>query len=124
MLIKTIKILFPACGMIFKLRCYVLLSTLELIFYCMFHSIIQYSLLNWGRAFKIQLHIIKISQNRFLRANFFHYSRTSFNVFYNEFRVLKLEDMISYVVLVLDSNRGFLFSRYRLFCYVTSIIFS
>ena len=60
----------------------------------MFHSVIQYSLLNWGRASKSQLHNIKILQNRFLRASLFHDSRTSINVLYNEFRVLKLEDMI------------------------------
>ena len=60
----------------------------------MFPSVIQYSLLNWGRASKSQLHNIKILQNRFLRASLFHDSRTSINVLYNEFRVLKLEDMI------------------------------
>ena len=37
-----------ACGMIFKLRHYVLLSTLKLIYYSMFHSVLQYSLINWG----------------------------------------------------------------------------
>ena len=91
---QTIKKLSRACGMIFKLRYYVPLSTLKLIYYSMFHSVIQYSLLNWGRASKSQLHIIKILQNRFLRASLFHDSRTSINVLYNEFRVLKLEDMI------------------------------
>ena len=60
----------------------------------MFHLVIQYSLLNWGRTSKSQLHNIKILQNRFLRASLFHDSRTSINVLYNEFRVLKLEDMI------------------------------
>ena len=80
--------------MIFKLRYYVPLSTLKLIYYSMFHSVIQYSLLNWGRASKSQLHNIKILQNRFLRASLFHDYRTSINVLYNEFRVLKLEDMI------------------------------
>ena len=74
---QTIKKLSRACGMIFKLRYYVPLSTLKLIYYSMFHSVIQYSLLNWGRASKSQLHNIKILQNRFLRASLFHDSRTS-----------------------------------------------
>ena len=91
---QTIKKLSHACGMIFKLRYYVSISTLKLIYHSMFHSVIQYSLLNWGRASKSQLHNIKILQNRFLRASLFHDSRTSINVLYNEFRVLKLEDMI------------------------------
>ena len=59
----------------------------------MFHSVIQYSLLNWGGPSKGQLHSIKILQNRFLRASFFHDFRTSLYILYNEFRVLKLEDM-------------------------------
>ena len=60
----------------------------------MFHSVIQYSLLNWGRTTKSQLHSIKILQNRFLRSSLFHDSRTPVSILYHEFRVLKLEDMI------------------------------
>ena len=85
---QTIKKLSRACGMIFKLKYYDPLSTLKLIYYSMFHSVIQYSLLNWGRASKSQLHNIKILQNRILRASLFHDSRISVNVLYNEFRVL------------------------------------
>ena len=43
----------------------------------MFHSVIQYSLLNWDKASKSQLHSIEILQNRFLCASLFHDSRTS-----------------------------------------------
>ena len=55
---QAIKKLSRACGMIFKLRYYVSISTLKLIYYSMFHLVIQYSLLNWGRASKSQLHYI------------------------------------------------------------------
>ena len=79
--------------MIFKLRYYVPLSTLKLIYYSMFHSVIKYFLLNWGRASKSQFHSIEILGNRFTRATLFHDSRTSINALYNEFRVL-LKDMI------------------------------
>ena len=67
---------------------------MKLIYYSTFHSIIQFSHLNWVRASKSQRHNIKILQNRFLRASLFHDSRTSVNVLYNEFRVLKLKDVI------------------------------
>ena len=39
-------------GLVFKLRHYVSLSTLKLVYYLLFHSNIQYSLLNWGIAAK------------------------------------------------------------------------
>ena len=86
---QTIKKLSCACGMIFNLRYYVPLSTLKLIYCSMFHSVFQYSRLIWGRAFKSQLHSIKIVRNRFLRASLFHDSRTSVYILCNEFRVLK-----------------------------------
>ena len=80
--------------MIFKLRHYVPLSTLKLVYYSMFHSHIQYSLLNWGRAAKSHYQKISILQNKILRAALFcplHYPTTSL---YFRFGVLKLEDMI------------------------------
>ena len=83
-----------ACGMIFKLRHYVPLSTLKLIYYSMFHSVLQYSVINWGRASKHLLYKIKTLQNRFLRASLFRPSRFSINALYFEFGVLKLDDMI------------------------------
>ena len=80
--------------MIFKLRHYVPLSTLKLIYYSMFHSVLQYSSINWGRASKHLLYKIKTLQNRFLRASLFRPSRFSVNALYFEFGVLKLDDMI------------------------------
>ena len=83
-----------AWGMIFKLRHYVPLSTLKQIYYSMFHSVLQYSLINWGRASNYLLYKIKTLQNRFLRASLFRLSRFSVNALYFEFGVLKLDDMI------------------------------
>ena len=52
--------LSKVCGMVFKLRHYVSLSTLKLVYYSLFHSNIQYSLINWGRAAKSYLCNLKI----------------------------------------------------------------
>ena len=60
----------------------------------MFHSVIQYSLINWGRASNHHLYSIKILQNRFLRASLLRPKRFPVNALYTEFQVLKLEDMI------------------------------
>jgi len=91
-----IKKLSRACVMIFKFRPYVPLSTLKLIYFSIFHSVIQYSLINWNgrRASKNLIHK-KILQNRFLCASLlFHTVRTPVNLLYTEFGVLKLEDVI------------------------------
>ena len=47
---KLSKKLSRACGMVYKLRHYVPLSSLKLVYYGLFHSHLQYSLINWGRA--------------------------------------------------------------------------
>ena len=61
----------------------------------MFHSVLQYSLISWGRASKRLpvFNYIKTLQNRFLRASLFRPSRFSVNALYFELGVLKLHDM-------------------------------
>ena len=88
------KKLSKVCGMIYKLRHYVPLSTLRIVYYSMFHSHIQYSLRNWGRAAKSHYHKLSILQNKILRACLFRPRRYETNLLYSGFRVLKLEDMI------------------------------
>ena len=60
----------------------------------MFHSHIQYSLINWGRAAKSHYHKLLILQNKILRACLFRLRRYETNILYSRFRVLKLEDII------------------------------
>ena len=49
------------CGIIYnKLRHYVPLSTLKFVYFNLFHSQLQYSLLNWDRATKTHLHKLEI----------------------------------------------------------------
>ena len=52
--------LSKVCGMEYKLKHYALLSTLKLVYNSLFHSNIQYFLLNWGRAAKSYLHNLEI----------------------------------------------------------------
>ena len=82
------------CEMVFKLRHYVPLFTLKLIYYSMFNSILQYSLMNWGRTSKCHLYRIKVLQNRFLRASLFRKRDCPINVLHSTFGALKLDDMI------------------------------
>ena len=80
--------------MIYKLRHYVPLSTLRIVYYSMFHSHIQYSLLNWGRAAKSHFHKLSILRNKILRACLFCPRCYETNLLYSRFTVLKLVDMI------------------------------
>ena len=102
--------------MIFTLRHYVPLSTLKLIYYCMFHSVLQYSLINWGRASTHLLYKIKPFPNRFLLASIFCPSRFSVNALYFEFGVLRLDDMID----MEDAKFLFRFSNNMLLNYFNS----
>ena len=80
--------------MIFKLRHYVPLSTLKWLYYAMFHSHLQYSLLNLGRACKSHYYKLVILQNNILRACLFRPLHHPTNSRYSDCSVLKLEDMI------------------------------
>ena len=78
-------------GIIFKPKHFVPLSTFRLVYYAMFHSHIQYSLLNWGRAAKSHLDKHSTLQNKILRACLFRPLHSPTNYLYSKCRVLKLE---------------------------------
>ena len=80
--------------MIYKLRHYVPLSTLQLFYYAVFHSYLQYSLLNWGRACHSHYHKLVILQNNILRVCLFRPLHHPTNSLYSGCSVLKFEDMI------------------------------
>ena len=91
---KISKKLSKSCGMIFKRRHYVPKSTLKLVYYNLFHSTLQYSLLNWGRASKSHLQKLKILQNKIIRANLFCPRKYPTFLLYSRFGVMQLDDMI------------------------------
>ena len=91
---KISKKLSKTCGMIFKLRHYVPKSMLKLVYYSFFHSTLQYSLLNWGRASKSHLQKLKILQNKIIRASLFCPRKYPTFLLYSRFGVLQLDDMI------------------------------
>jgi len=78
----------------YKLRHYVPLSTLKLVYHSMFHSHIQYSLLNWGRAAKSHYHKLSALQNKILRACLFSPRKYKTNLLYSRLKIFKIEDMI------------------------------
>ena len=93
---KLSKKLSRACGMVCKLRHFVSLSSLKLVYYGLFHSHLQYSLLNWGRATSSHLQKLIILQNKFIRASLICAKEKPINFFYSKFNTstLMLTDMI------------------------------
>ena len=89
------KKLSKTCGLIFKLRHYVPLSTCRIIYYSMFQSNILYSLINWGRASNFLLREIELLRNKFIRACLFQPRKTYVNLLFSKFQALKLKDMIN-----------------------------
>jgi len=87
------KKLSKACGMINKLRHYVPLSTLKLVYHSMLHSHIQYSLFNWGKAAKTHYHKLSVLRNKILRACLFSSRKYQTNVLYSRLKFLKIEDI-------------------------------
>ena len=79
---KICKKVSKVCGMIYKLRYYVRLSTLKIVYFSLFHSHIQYSLINWGRASKSILYKLKILQNKSLKAILFCSKQDRTNLLY------------------------------------------
>ena len=85
---KLHKKLSKQCGLIFKLRQYVPLSTRKLIYYSMFQSTLLYSLINWRRAAKSYLYQLGVLQNKFLRASIFLPKTVATNLLF--FKIQKL----------------------------------
>ena len=89
------KRLSKVCVMIYKLRHFVPTRTLKVVYFSMFNSVFQYSLLNWGRACKSHLQKLSILQNKVIRACLFCFRRDSTALLYSKFGVLNLKDMIN-----------------------------
>ena len=93
---KLNKSLSKICGLIFKIRHYVPLATRKLIYYSMFHSVISYYLINWGRTTNSCLHQLEVLQNKFIRASLFLPRNSPIDYLYGKFQALKLKDMIKF----------------------------
>ena len=78
--------------MIYKLRYFVPLSTVKIVYYSMFHSHLQFSLLNWGRSLKNYFPQLNILQNKVLRAILFRPKQFNTTLLYSNLNILKLDD--------------------------------
>ena len=93
---KLNKSLSKMCGLTFKLRHYVPLTTRKLIYYSMFHSVTLYSLINWGRTTNLCLHQLEVLQNKFIRPSLFLPRNSPIDCSNDKFQTIKLKDLIKF----------------------------
>ena len=83
----------PNFRVLAKIRHYVCLNTLIMIYHGIFSSILLYGSQIWGQINRPVLTLGKI-QNKALRIMKFEHPRSPSNVLYNECKILKLDDSI------------------------------
>ena len=81
------------CGIFYKLRYYVLLCTLRIVYFSLLQSYLQYSLINWGRANKSTINPLEKLQNKIIRISLFCHKRTANGNLFAKFHVLKLTNL-------------------------------
>jgi hypothetical protein len=81
------------CGIISKLRHYVHSSTLRTVYFSLFQSCLQYSIINWGRAGKSKLQSVQVIQNRAIRYMSFSSSREHIKPLLNNLNILNVQDL-------------------------------
>ena len=87
------KSLSRVVGMTYKLRHFVSLNTLRLLYFGLFQSKLVYGILNYGRASNYLLSSLQVLQNQYLRSSLHAKQRTPINSLYRQFNVLKVIDI-------------------------------
>ena len=81
----------------------------------MFHSVISYSLINWGITTNSCLHQLEVLQNKFIRASLFLPRNSPIDSLYVKFQTLKLKDMIKL-------NLQNLFLNLKITCFLYNLV--
>ena len=81
------------CGVFYKLRYYVPLCTLRIVYFSLVQSYLQYSLINWGRANKSTISPLEKLQKKIIRISLFYHKRNAIGNLFAKFHVLKLTDL-------------------------------
>jgi len=70
------------------------MSTRKLIYFSLFHSVLSYSMINWGKSNVTNLHGLQVLQNEFIRASLFLPRDCPINILFKNMQTLTLDDMI------------------------------
>ena len=91
--------LSQACGVVCKIRHFADMKILRLIYFSLFHSHLQYCIIDRGRAYKTVIRTVQVLQNRILKYMTFSKEHPVQTIFLNYLKFSKLPlHMFSYRV--------------------------
>jgi len=85
--------LSQACGVVCKIRHFADMKILRLIYFSLFHSHLQYCIIDWRRAYKNVIRPVRVLQNRILKYMTFSKRTSSANNIFKLLRILKVSDL-------------------------------
>ena len=109
--------LSQACGVVCKIRHFADIKILHLICFSLFHSHLQYYIIDWGRAYKTVIQPVQVLQNRILKYKSFSKKASSANNIFKLLIILKVSDlyqlkfMYKYNANILPSSFDNFFSK-------------
>ena len=85
--------LSQACGVVCKIRHFADMKILRLIYFSLFHSHLQYCIIDWERAYKTVIRPVQVLQNRILKYMTFGKKTSSANNIFKLLKILKVSDL-------------------------------
>jgi len=85
--------LSQACGVVCKIRHFADMKILRLIYFSLFHSHLQYCVIDWGRAYKTVIGPVQVLQNRILKYMTFSKRTSSASNIFKLLKILKVFDL-------------------------------
>ena len=72
------------------------MKLLRLIYFSLFHSHLQYCIIDWGRAYKTVIRPVQVLQNRILKYMTFSKRTSSVNNIFKLLKILKVSDLYQF----------------------------
>ena len=85
--------LSQACSVVCKIKHFADMNILRLIYFSLFHSHLQYCIIDWGRVFKTTIRPVQLLQNRILKYMNFSKRTSSGNNIFKILKILKVSDL-------------------------------
>ena len=85
--------LSQACGVVCKIRHFADMKILRLIYFSLFHSHLQYCIIDWGRAYKTVIRPAQVLQNQIVKYKTFSNRTSSASNILKLLKILKVSDL-------------------------------
>jgi len=82
-----------ACDVVCKIRHFTDIKILRLVYFSLFHSHLQYCIIDWGRAYKTVIRPVQVLQNRTVKYMTFSNRTSSTSNIFKLLKILKVSDL-------------------------------